>query len=90
MLIKQIALKNFRQYKDLQVVEFAHGFFQDRLQTGVQFHGADSARPQTQLLGQRADAGADLQNARVSVYTGVLGDALRYPDGSQKVLPLGF
>ena len=23
MLIKQIALKNFRQYKDLQVVEFS-------------------------------------------------------------------
>ena len=75
---------------DFQVVKFAYGLFQNGGQALVQFHGADLFGPQAQLLGQRADAGADLQHTGGLVHAGVLGDGFGHPFLGQEVLTLGF
>ena len=51
---------------------------------------ADLSRPQAQLLGQGADAGADFQHTGGFVHPGILGDGGGHPGGNQKILPLGL
>ena len=75
---------------NFQIVKFAHGQLQDGLQALVQLAGHDLPCPQAQLLGQRADAGADLQHAGGAVHARILGDLLGDPGGDQKILALGL
>ena len=75
---------------DFHIVKFPHGQTQNGLQPVIHLHGADLPRPQGKLLGQRADAGADLQHAHIGFHPGFPGDGLRHPGGNEKILPLGF
>ena len=46
--------------------------------------------PEAKLLGQAADTGAYFQHASVRRNPGILGNALRYPGGDEKILALGL
>ena len=73
---------------DFKIVKFAHSQVQNGLEPLVQLTGHDLARPQTESLSQRADAGADLQHAGGGIYPRVLGDLPGNPGGDQEILTL--
>ena len=50
-------------------------------------HGHHLTVAQGQLMRQRADAGADLQNGAVGILTAVVGNILHHRAIAQKVLP---
>ena len=56
----------------------------------VQLDRDDLGRALRELLGQAADAGADLEHAGVLVRAGGVGDVGRDPCGRQKILPHGL
>ena len=76
--------------EDLQILKFPHRLLQNRPQAAVHLHGTDLPCPQTKLLGQRADARANLQNAHIPGHPGCLRDLLRHPGSDKEILSLGF
>ncbi len=59
----------------------------DRAQALVELDGDDLPGTLRELLGQAADAGADLEHAGARVRAGGIGNVGRDPRGGEKVLP---
>ena len=84
VLLQHVSPENF------QIGKIPHGDVQNGFQALVHLHRADLPGAETQLLGQRADAGADLQHARRFVHPGLFRNGLGHPRGNEEVLPLGL
>ena len=69
-------------------MKFSYGLTQNGFQPAVQLHSAYLFRAQTELLGQRANPGPDLQYASGIIHARFPGDGFRNPGRNQKILPL--
>ena len=76
--------------EELQILKRADRPVQNRTQTPVDLHRDDLAGPEAELLGQGAEARADLQYAGGRIRAGFLRNAAGNPVGDQKVLAFGL
>ena len=87
--LRQILLQNV-SVPDGHVVILRHGLLQDGQQSGVQFDGHHTTGTLCQLLGQGANAGANLQDTAMRICTGGFGDIIGDIRINEEILPHGL